>query len=377
MNENVANDPTGRSEGLSRRTIVKGAAWSVPVIATTVAMPMASASVNCQTVTHTVASPDPTTPEGTTETFIVPAGVTSIRFSVAGGGGGAAIDKADSWEHASHGGSGALVTGELPVTPGQPLTLIVGQGGAGGTFGEGAAALSGQPATGGKGYGDGGTSPAAVATASNGLRGGGGGGGGGSAILLGDTPLVVAGGGGGVGSGWRASSTAYLWSAESGGDGGDADAVAAPKLMTLNGAYKYVIPSGGGASGAVPGAAGELPTRTPAAPLTAHPGVAATGRDGADGTETYLLTNAGQVFCAVSSGGGGGGYAGGGTAGGLAQSLTTGGNLLTIGGTGGGGSSYVAPVVQEAVTTLAGNGAPDKSLDRYPGAITLTYEVCP
>src|SRR5690606_23566796 len=37
---------TEENKGLSRRTVVKGAAWSVPVIAAAVATPFAAASVN-------------------------------------------------------------------------------------------------------------------------------------------------------------------------------------------------------------------------------------------------------------------------------------------------------------------------------------------
>jgi len=45
LNENTAaNENEVGRDGISRRTIVRGAAWSVPVIATAVAMPLASAS---------------------------------------------------------------------------------------------------------------------------------------------------------------------------------------------------------------------------------------------------------------------------------------------------------------------------------------------
>jgi len=44
MNE---NDTTAQVGGLSRRSVVKGAAWSLPVIAAAVATPLAAASVQC------------------------------------------------------------------------------------------------------------------------------------------------------------------------------------------------------------------------------------------------------------------------------------------------------------------------------------------
>ncbi|MGP5699930.1 hypothetical protein ACTXPA_13505 [Glutamicibacter arilaitensis] len=46
----------GQTNGFSRRTIVKGAAWSVPVVATAVAAPLAAASVNNATLAFTNSS---------------------------------------------------------------------------------------------------------------------------------------------------------------------------------------------------------------------------------------------------------------------------------------------------------------------------------
>lgn len=54
---------------------------------------------------------------GADQTFVVPAGVTSLRVKLWGAGG------------AGNGGSGAFVTGVLSVTPGETLTVIVGGGG--------------------------------------------------------------------------------------------------------------------------------------------------------------------------------------------------------------------------------------------------------
>ena len=57
---------------------------------------------------------------GSNQTFTVPAGVTTISVAMWGAGGGG---------NASRGGAGAYINGTLSVTPGQLLTLVVGQGG--------------------------------------------------------------------------------------------------------------------------------------------------------------------------------------------------------------------------------------------------------
>ncbi len=115
--------------------------------------------------------------------FTVPCGVTSINVKVWGAGGGG-----------STGGGGGYVGGTIPVTPGEVLTIRVGQGGE--------KAGPNSYGNGGNGYGAGGNGTTASYTRidwgtifvySSG-------GGGGSAILRGSTPLIVAGGGGGSGN---------------------------------------------------------------------------------------------------------------------------------------------------------------------------------
>ena len=81
---------------------------------------------------------------GTTQTYTVPAGITSISVTLSGAGGGG-----------TGGGSGALVTGTLTVTPGQVITIVVGgstTGLAGGYPGGGSAGSS-NPAEGARGGG--------------------------------------------------------------------------------------------------------------------------------------------------------------------------------------------------------------------------------
>ncbi|MES2595078.1 MAG: choice-of-anchor D domain-containing protein [Verrucomicrobiota bacterium] len=106
---------------------------------------------------------------GADQTFVVPAGVTSITVKLWGGGGGAG------------GGSGSFVSGELAVTPNETLTIITGGGGA---VSPSSGATPNAYGGGGKGIGDNGTRL-------------GGGGGGRSAIRRSSTELVTAGAGGG------------------------------------------------------------------------------------------------------------------------------------------------------------------------------------
>ncbi len=61
-----------------------------------------------------------------TTTFVVPNGVTLLAVQLYGAGGGGS--------GGFGGGSGALVMGDLSVTPDETLTLLVGGGGFGGGF---------------------------------------------------------------------------------------------------------------------------------------------------------------------------------------------------------------------------------------------------
>ena len=67
---------------------------------------------------------------GSTKTYVVPAGVTSLTISIRGGTGGTGGND-------SHGGGGPgranVVTGTITVTPGESISYGVGQGGANGT----------------------------------------------------------------------------------------------------------------------------------------------------------------------------------------------------------------------------------------------------
>ncbi len=107
-----------------------------------------------------------------TYTYTVPTGVTNLIVKAwgAGGGGGGGSSNGDG----GNGGGGGYTQSTLSVTPGENLTVTVGEGGGGG---------------GGNSSGDGG------------------GGGGYTSIYRGGTPLLIASGGGGGGGGDNSSGT--------------------------------------------------------------------------------------------------------------------------------------------------------------------------
>lgn len=118
---------------------------------------------------------------GSTQSFVVPAGVTNILIHRMWGAGGASGTRHPvPLSDASPGRAGGYLSGSLTVTPGETLTLLVGGGGQQDNDGTTSAG----------GYGGGGVG------AGGGSQGGGGGGGR-SAILRGVTELLTAHGGGG------------------------------------------------------------------------------------------------------------------------------------------------------------------------------------
>jgi len=198
------------STNISRRKVVAGAAWAAPVVAASAAVPAFAPFTEC------VYSSAPKfnisgQPSGAKDTvkFTIPANVDKLRFEVAGGAGGGSAQVA--------GGSGALVTGEIPVKAGQVIELVAAAGGVAYLASEpgvdSAAIWQTRPATGGKGYGNGGDVneqpvPAdakarveAIAPMPSDMKRYlyGGSGGGSSALVIDGTPIAVAGGGGGAG----------------------------------------------------------------------------------------------------------------------------------------------------------------------------------
>ena len=199
------------STNISRRKVVAGAAWAAPVVAASAAVPAFAASSEPCKYADAPKFNISGQPSGAKDTvkFTIPAKVDSIRFEVAGGAGGGS--------NQVPGGSGALVTGEIPVKEGQVIELVAASGGV--AYLESVRGVDSpslwqtRPATGGKGYGNGGDVneqpvPADVKAQVDAnwskpsdmkryLYGGSGGGS--SALIINGTPVAVAGGGGGAG----------------------------------------------------------------------------------------------------------------------------------------------------------------------------------
>ena len=198
------------STNISRRKVVAGAAWAAPVVAASAAVPAFASSTECDwnsTENYSISGQ----PSGARDTlkFTIPAKVDKLRFEVAGGAGGGSAQVA--------GGSGALVTGEIPVKAGQVIELVAAAGGVAYLAPEpgvdSPSLWQTRPATGGKGYGNGGDVNAQPVPADAKARVDanwskpsdmkrylyGGSGGGSSALIIDGTPIAVAGGGGGAG----------------------------------------------------------------------------------------------------------------------------------------------------------------------------------
>ena len=146
-----------------------------------------------RTVTRVIPPTTDTYNSTGTQTFTIPAGITTVDLTVVGGGGGGGGN--DSSPGAA-GRAGARIAGTLAVSPGQVLTIAVGTGGGGGASDQGSAA-GGRAGINTLGYG-GGLGGASGPTP---ISGAGGGGGAASVILLNGFVAVVAAGGGGGGGG--------------------------------------------------------------------------------------------------------------------------------------------------------------------------------
>lgn len=132
---------------------------------------------------------------GTTETFTVPAGVTSINVRLVGGQGGRG--GGDSQGSPTPGGYRGVVSGTIAVTPGDTLTVAVGGGGGIGTSSQGNApgGSGGQnPLSGYDGSKGGNAGP-------NGSSGGGGGSGAATVLQVNGVDVVAGGAGGNGGNG--------------------------------------------------------------------------------------------------------------------------------------------------------------------------------
>jgi hypothetical protein len=245
-------------------------------------------------------------PYGAEQTFVVPAGVTTLDVVAVGGKG------ADTLY--ALGGYGARVNATIPVTPGETLYVEVGGKGTDPSCPPGASC----PPFNGGGL------PGFVSPAQNGEKGGAGAGASDVRRVSRTAPgtlgsrLVVAAGGGGGGGGFR------------GGDGG---AAALPGAVPC----AVVCASPGGAATATGGGAGGAHTGT-------EPSRGGDGGEGqAGGGGTIYFAPPPDAGC--GGGGGGGGLFGGGGGGGS--------NFDGCGGGGGGGGSSfaIAPISIATDTT--------------------------
>ncbi len=254
-----------------------------------------AAQAQCQTGTVTFTS------VAAEQCYTVPAGISALPVVAVGAPG-------TSYGFGPAGGYGALVVGQLAVTPGETLYVEVGAPGA----------LTGSVFGGGGAGGGGGASDVRTQSVSTGT----------SSL---SSRLLVAAGGGGVG--WPGgSSYAFL-----GGGGGN------PASAGGGGAGEGG--SGGGAASTSAGGAGGAATGDTAG---------STGSSGQGGSAGYGAALGGD------GGGGGGGYYGGGGGGGGATS--------TGGGGGGGGSNFAQPSVSNV--SIGTDTTGDPRIEMLPGCQT-------
>ena len=250
---------------------------------------------------------------GASQFFTVPDRVHSLEIIAEGASGGSGLGFDGLFQgRGGAGGAGASVGGTLAVSPGDQVTVNVGQKGGDGHDWPGDSCSS--PSRGGAG----GASPSPVLNRSGGPGGdgdgcGGGAGGGGAAtdvVVNGATVMVASGGGGGGGAGGFAGFN--------GGDGGSATGL----LGEGNGAAGTGTNAGGG---------GDAACSDP--PQSCNPG--------------------GFPACELcDSGGGGGGGGGDRTGGGGGRGELGGGG----GGGGGTGGTMVAPVLSDVTIATAPRG---------------------
>lgn len=188
------------STNISRRKVVAGAAWAAPVVAASAVVPAFASSTECEDKKTPAYSIEGTSAGAkTVQKFKVPANVDKINFVAIGGPGGTQYP-------AVPGGASAQISGTIAVKPGQTVEIVAAAGGIGN--------YPLNPAEGGEGYGNGGSSkgtdaiPASVVSKVDAVWPGNSqlkrrlfssSGGGSSAVLIDGVPVAIAGGGGGVG----------------------------------------------------------------------------------------------------------------------------------------------------------------------------------
>jgi hypothetical protein len=278
---------------------------TTPVTATITVTPTTNSASFSQTFNFT----------GAVQTWVVPAGVTSINIQAFGAQGN------NNAAGVARGGLGGSANGTLAVTPGETLNLYVGGGGTTSTTG------------GFNGGGNGGTTGTCTTAP-------GGGGGGASDVRKGGTALsnrvIVAGGGGGT-AGNRVAGCAR--GAGGGGGGGYYGGGGGSGYPGIAG----VIPGGGTqAAGGAGGVTGTTFGATNGAP-------GSLGNGGTGGNEIFS-NQAGSLAVAFNSGNGGGATG--------SPGAQSGANDFTGQG-GAGGSSYIGGVTGGSTSAgvRSGNGA--------------------
>lgn len=321
----------------ARRSVIKGMAWTVPVVMIGSTTPAIASSCLFDEIYR------PSEAAGEASTYIfthpVPAGVTQVTVEIIGANGAGT----SAWP----GGAGAYIGGILTIPAGgADLEMIVGSGGLGGGFG-------GAVKPGGTGYGQGGSA--------GGVSGSGGGG---SALKMNGALVAVAGGGGGRGVITSGGGNGGI--SGSGGDSGLVGEAGAESVYVHPNPPNSLVkgPGGGGATGTSGGAAGAA--GSPNGAVGHAGGNNGTGLNGGgDGGNGIAAQITGFP---ATSGGGGGGYAGGGS-GGRGRTQNTGGRAA---GGGGGGSSYIGGLPGASVSS----SEPNTSGDGNAGWIRITYSTC-
>lgn len=130
---------------LSRRTLVQGSAWAVPLVTASATIPAYASSVECEYGGYEQAFAN-TSADGTSRTYTVTVDkkTKAFKFSITGGSGGSYQGSAQG----GIGGAGATVSGAVNVNEGDVITFIVAGGG--GPYGSTAS-------TPGRGWADGGS----------------------------------------------------------------------------------------------------------------------------------------------------------------------------------------------------------------------------
>ncbi len=249
---------------------------------------------------------------GGLQTYIVPAGITSIEISSTGAAGGEGNAGAE--------GRGARMTGNFSVTPGEVLTLLVGQQGVTGDFI--------------------------------------GGGGGGSFVWNSSAELLIAAGGGGGGGhddtgdptyvdGLNASITADGTNANGFSDGAGVAGNGGSIPTGTVGGERYAAGGGGWVSNGNNGSLHGCATNSIGGLMILDDGSGGTG-GGSAGAGGYGGGGGGNARCGAVGGGGGGGYSGGGAGGEIVANRYDG---------GGGGGSFNAGIPQMNMAGVGtGNG---------------------